>query len=1173
MHAPRRRPSPRPFRLEALEYRRLMSLPSGFAQTTFASGLTSPTSMAFAPDGRLFVTEQGGAVKVVSASGAALGTFVTVPARNIDEQGLLGVEFDPNYASNRYVYLHWITSSRNNRVTRYTADASNPNVAAAGSEAVVIDLPVNFGGNHQGGALHFGPDEKLYLAVGDHGDSSLAQSMSNPFGKMLRFNADGTIPTDNPFYGTASGINRAIWALGLRNPFTFNFQPGTGKLFINDVGSTLYEEVNQGEAGANFGWPTTEGTFSQSTYPSFTNPLHAYRRGDVGCAIAGGVFYNPPAGVSSPFPSAYTGKYLFGDYCSNFIHVLDPADNSVTTFATDGQLPAEAVDLDVGADGSVYALGRNGTVAKITYTGSDAPAISTDPQSRTITLGQPVTFGVSATGAAPLSYQWQRNGTNISGATSSTYTIAAVQASDNNAQFRCVVTNGSGSATSSAATLTVTSNQAPVATITAPTAGTTYGGGQTINFSGTGTDNEDGSLAGSAFTWSVVFHHATHTHPFVAPTSGQTSGSFVVPTVGEPAADVWYRVHLTVTDSQGLTHSTVRDVQPRTSSVTLATSPAGLSVDLDGAARTAPYTFTGVEGIVRTLGAPTTQTVGGVTYQFVSWSDGGARGHNIDTPVADTTYTATFSVVDTSRPVIGTQPQSQGVSVGQPATFTVSATGPGTLSYQWQRDGTNIPGATSSSYTLASAALSDSGAAFRCVVTNANGSTTSNAAALTVATGAVPVATITAPAAGGMYRAGDTINFSGTATDAEDGDLPAGAYTWEVVFHHADHTHSVVPTINGASGSFTVPTTGETAADVFYRIHLRVVDSDGLTHEVTRDVQPHTANVTLATNVAGLQLSLDGVPVTAPTTFLGVAGSTRVIGAPSSQTVEGVVYDFVSWSDAGPAEHAISTPDAAATYTAVYQARQPADPRYDLIPTVAGVLPAEVVGGNRGNATVLLANGGTEMLSGFVTVKVFVSSDTVLDGADAQAGVVTRRVRMRPNAPRPLMLRLRLKYPALPDGSYHLLAQADPDNAIGEASESNNVSASAATILNHAPFVELSGAMLPTPTTLTRGRRSSVAVSVLNGGNVFATGPLTLNLYAAQDPAGTTGRTLLATLPARPVKIRAGGRKAFRFAFVPPADLPAGAYYYTAEIDAAGGFAEPDEANNVAVAPGSFTIE
>ncbi len=155
-----------------------------------------------------------------------------------------------------------------------------------------------------------------------------------------------------------------------------------------------------------------------------------------------------------------------------------------------------------------------------------------NPTSVTVAIGEPATFSVSAAGTPPLSYQWQRNSANIPGETSSSYTLDSPQPSDDGATFRCVVTNDFGTATSSAATLTVTSDEPPTATITAPTAGTTYAGDDTIDYSGTGIDPEDGTLAASAFEWEVVLHHDTHTHPFIAPFTGVKSGSFVIPTTG-----------------------------------------------------------------------------------------------------------------------------------------------------------------------------------------------------------------------------------------------------------------------------------------------------------------------------------------------------------------------------------------------------------------------------------------------------------------------------------------------------------------------------------------------------------------------------------------------------------------------------------------------------------------
>src|SRR3977135_3835935 len=235
------------------------TFPAGFVESTFASGLSSPTAMEFAPDGRLFVCLQGGNLRVIK-NGVLLPTpFLSLTVDSAGERGLLGIAFDPNFASNNFVYVYYTVpgSVAHNRVSRFTA---NGDVAVAGSETVVLDLD-NLSGasNHNGGAIHFGPDGKLYIAVGENANGSNSQTLANLLGKILRINADGTIPTDNPFFNTATGKNRAIWALGLRNPFTFAFQPGTGRLFLNDVGQSTWEEINDGIAGSNYGWPTCEG--------------------------------------------------------------------------------------------------------------------------------------------------------------------------------------------------------------------------------------------------------------------------------------------------------------------------------------------------------------------------------------------------------------------------------------------------------------------------------------------------------------------------------------------------------------------------------------------------------------------------------------------------------------------------------------------------------------------------------------------------------------------------------------------------------------------------------------------------------------------------------------------------------------------------------------------------
>ena len=333
------------------------TLPAGFTETAI-SGLSNPTAMEIAPDGRIFVCQQGGALRVIK-NGAVLSTpFLTLPVDPSGERGLLGIAFDPNFATNNFLYLYYTVPSnpRRNRVSRFTA---NGDVVVPGSETVIWELNDLTGAtNHNGGAIHFGPDGKLYIAVGEKATASNAQSFVNMLGKVLRINSNGTIPTDNPFFNTASGNNRSIWALGLRNPFTFAFQPGTGRMFINDVGQNSWEEINDGIAGSNYGWPNTEGMTSN---PQFRSPLFVYDH-NQGCAIAGGAFYNP---TTVQFPPTFVGKYFFADLCGGWIRLFNPATGTASDFASGISQP---VDLKVGADGALYYLSRgSGAVFKVQF--------------------------------------------------------------------------------------------------------------------------------------------------------------------------------------------------------------------------------------------------------------------------------------------------------------------------------------------------------------------------------------------------------------------------------------------------------------------------------------------------------------------------------------------------------------------------------------------------------------------------------------------------------------------------------------------------------------------------------------------------------------------------------------------------------------------------------------
>ena len=269
-------------------------LPINFAETEIA-GQLDPTSMTFAPDGRIFVCEKNGKVRVVK-NGALLATpFVTITVDNSNERGLQSLAFDPEFATNQRVYIFYTAASPSvrNRVSRFTA---NGDVAVAGSELILIETENLSGSVHNGGALHFRGTE-LFISTGESGNGSNSQDLTNKLGKILSINRDGTIPTDNPFLGTANA-QPSIWAYGLRNPFTFGFQPGTGRMFINDVGAGSFEEINDGIAGSNYGWPNSEGPTSNLAYRT---PFYAYSHSGGGCAIAGGALYNP---TIAQFPPA-----------------------------------------------------------------------------------------------------------------------------------------------------------------------------------------------------------------------------------------------------------------------------------------------------------------------------------------------------------------------------------------------------------------------------------------------------------------------------------------------------------------------------------------------------------------------------------------------------------------------------------------------------------------------------------------------------------------------------------------------------------------------------------------------------------------------------------------------------------------------------------------------------
>jgi len=618
--------------------------PPDFAQVLVSNGITNPTTMAFAPDGRIFVAQQAGALRVIKNNALLPTPFISLTVSSSGERGLLGIAFDPDFPTNNYIYLYYTVpgSPAHNRISRFTADGD---VVMAGSESIILELdPLSGATNHNGGAMHFGKDGKLYVAIGENATASNAQNLDTYHGKMLRINKDGSVPEGNPFT-SGSEQRKRVWAYGLRNPYTFSIHPTTGRILVNDVGKSTREEINDATtSGRNFGWPATEGTFNQSTYPNFTNPIYAYPHGSGdgrGCAIVAGTFFSP---TTTNYPSSYVERYFFQDLCNDWINTLDLSGASPVRAPFATAISGDALAITVGPDGNLYYLGRTAdALYKIVYNNTTSPFITNQPADLTVGEGQAAVLSVNALGSTPLSYQWRKNGNDIPGATNSTIAFSPA-ALTNNGNYSVVISNTSGSVTSEEATLTVLQNALPVAEILTPIVGTTYVAGTNINFSGSGTDAEDGELTSTAFSWEIHFHHDTHMHD-QPPIDDIKQGSFLVPNIGETSDNVWYRIILTVTDSQGLIGKDSVDVLPQKSTLNIDSSPTGLQVTLDGQPVTTPYSVVSVEGMLRTMGVVSPQVKNGITYNFLAWSNHGDETQTITVPPDDFTITARYGHV------------------------------------------------------------------------------------------------------------------------------------------------------------------------------------------------------------------------------------------------------------------------------------------------------------------------------------------------------------------------------------------------------------------------------------------------------------------------------------------------------------------------------------------------
>ena len=744
------------------------ALSSDFADETLITGLTEPTNLEFAPDGRLFVTEKSGLIKVfdsVDDTSATVFADLRPNVHNFWDRGLLGLALHPDFPSTPYVYVlytygvplsgetpEWGDTCPSppgattdgcvvsGRLSRLVADGD----VMTGSEVVLIEDWCQQYPSHSIGDLAFGQDGALYVTSGDGasfnwtdygqgGGGSGSPTPVNPCddppgeGGALRsqdlrtegdpVTLDGTILRVDPLTGGAMADNPAfpasdenkerIIAHGLRNPFRMAIDPGSGAVYVGDVGWNTWEEVNRVDDPTggvpNFGWPCYEGgngtsirhggydtanlQICENLYVStgaVTAPFFAYHHdrditGSDDCPPA-----NPPQGTSSSisglafydggdYPGAFNGALFGSDYSRNCIWViyrdasgdLDPG--SVEVFQPAAPGPA---DLEIGPNGDLYyASISQGQVRRIRFVGDNTPPVASI-DADVFSGSAPLTVNFDGSGSTDsdlddlVGFHWDLDGDGqYDDATGPEVTWTFADPGSYPVRLR--VTDARGE-TGNAMISIQASNSPPVATITAPAASTDWRVGEIIAFTGRGDDPDQGQLSASALTWEIILHHCEtdgtcHEH-LIQTLTGVSGGSFVAPDHEYPS---WLELRLTARDQFGVEDIASVELDPELVDLVFEADPAGLEVAFAGEPETTPFARTVIVGATVEIATQPTQA----GWVFQGWSNGGPRVQAFAAPASETTYTAWFD----EPPVILTE-SDQGHPENQVVVVDIEAT-------------------------------------------------------------------------------------------------------------------------------------------------------------------------------------------------------------------------------------------------------------------------------------------------------------------------------------------------------------------------------------------------------------------------------------------------------------------------------------------------------------------
>jgi PKD repeat protein/glucose/arabinose dehydrogenase len=662
------------------------TLPAGFETVTLTAGLTRPIAIDWAPDGRMFIAEKAGDVKVVNPGGTTSQQILDISGHvnSQGDRGLTGIAVDRDFATNGYLWLLYTyennpaaSGAKTARLTRVTVKPDNTIANPGAPETAVLGkvstppcpAPSNTSDcfpegatSHINGTVRSDPaDGTLWVGNGDGfssgGFNPNTYDEQSFAGKLIHVDRQGSGVVGHPMCASDNDLTHVctkIYAKGFRNPFRFTLRSGKGPVAA-DVGWNTREEVDLPQPGKNYGWPCYEGSIRT---PGFENDSRCATLYSQEGTPAGATFpafdcsrsypcqtlLAGPTYTARAYPSQYWDDVFFGDYSRGWLKRLkiDAADNvtSVVDFATN--VPT-FVDLELAPNGNLTYVNigdftaGTGSVDQIRSTTSNRSPVARASADKTY---GPTPLNVQFTGSTSsdpdgdtLTYDWDfGDGSTHSSAANPTHPY-----NDGSRNFTATLTVRDGKGGSDSTSVLISPGNTPP-TIDSLNSPATYRDGVAVNLTGAASDTQDGQLGGTALSWSIRLAHGNHFHDLDAATGTTTSFT----PLEDHDADSHYDVTLTATDNRGLTDSRTVSIQPETVQFTLASSPAGASVSYDGVNQTAPYTKRSAIGFQTPISAAFRFRKDGTTYEFQGWSDTGARLHDITIPSSDTTLTATY---------------------------------------------------------------------------------------------------------------------------------------------------------------------------------------------------------------------------------------------------------------------------------------------------------------------------------------------------------------------------------------------------------------------------------------------------------------------------------------------------------------------------------------------------